>query len=163
MERVAISLTDAGSVQARYALGEYFEELAQRFPEGFDAGNALDDAAQTFNPPAGLFVLAGSPDAPLGCGGVQFLDDRRGEIKRMWVAPVARGQGIATQLLSYLENLIVESGRVTAVLDTNSVLTEAIALYQRRGYRPVERYNDNPHAHVWFAKSLRAQRPIPPA
>ena len=50
--------------------------------------------------------------------------------------------------------MIEESGRSTAVLDTKSALTEAITLYQRRGYCSVERYNDNPYAHLWFKKSL---------
>jgi hypothetical protein len=48
----------------------------------------------------------------------------------------------------------MESGRTTALLDTNRVLIEAVALYQRRGYEAVERYNDNPYAHHWFSKAL---------
>ena len=40
-------------------------------------------------------------------------------------------------------------------LDTNSVLTEAIAMYERAGYRAIERYNDNPYARAWFEKGLR--------
>jgi hypothetical protein len=40
------------------------------------------------------------------------------------------------------------------VLDTNETLTEAISMYERAGYRPIERYNDNPDAQHWFAKDL---------
>ena len=41
-------------------------------------------------------------------------------------------------------------------------LTEAIALYQRSGYRPVERYNDNPFAQLFFAKVLPRGGPEEP-
>ncbi|MFT4165896.1 MAG: hypothetical protein QM650_11700 [Microlunatus sp.] len=33
-------------------------------------------------------------------------------------------------------------------------LTEAIALYDRSGYRRIPRYNDNPYAQLWFEKIL---------
>ncbi len=33
-------------------------------------------------------------------------------------------------------------------------LVEAIALYDRAGYRRIERYDDNPHAEAWFEKDL---------
>lgn len=56
---------------------------------------ALDDAATAYAPPHGSFVLLGPDDALLGCGAVRFLDDSRGEIKRMWISPDARGQGLA--------------------------------------------------------------------
>ena len=151
----AFSVIDAASAPARWAMSEYFRELAARFSQGFDVGSALDEAAAAFNPPCGLFVLAGPPDGPVGCGAIKFLDDERGEIKRMWVSPSNRGRGLATQLLTFLEDLIRDSGRSTVVLDTNKVLSEAIALYERRGYRPIERYNDNPYADFWFFKSLR--------
>ncbi len=40
------------------------------------------------------------------------------------------------------------------VLDTHGALTAARALYLSAGFREVERYNDNPHAQLWFAKEL---------
>ena len=39
-------------------------------------------------------------------------------------------------------------------LDTNGTLVEAIAMYERAGYRPIERYNDNPYAQAFFEKRL---------
>jgi hypothetical protein len=39
-------------------------------------------------------------------------------------------------------------------LDTNRTLVEAVSMYERSGYRHIERYNDNPYAQAWFAKSL---------
>ena len=48
-----------------------------------------------------------------------------------------------------------ELGCLRVVLDTNESLDEAIAMYERAGYERIERYNDNPYAHHWFAKVLR--------
>jgi len=39
-------------------------------------------------------------------------------------------------------------------LDTNSALNEAQALYRKLGFAAIERFNDNPYAHHWFAKRL---------
>lgn len=145
-------VVDPASPGARRALGHYFTEIGAAF--GFEAGTALADAGSTFVPPRGLFVLSGPDDDPRSCGAVQFLDAERGEIKRMWVAPAARGRGVAGALLAHLEGLIRETGRTRALLDTNSSLTTAVGLYESRGYLRVPDYNGNTDADVWFAKSL---------
>lgn len=154
MDGITFAVVDAASASARGAMTEYFDELAARFPAGFDSAAALTEAVSAFNPPRGVFVLVGPVDAPIGCGAVQFLDSDRGEIKRMWVDPTARGRGVASALLAFLEEVVRGSGRATAVLDTNHVLAEAAALYKRRGYQPIDRYNDNPYADRWYSKSL---------
>jgi hypothetical protein len=46
-----------------------------------------------------------------------------------------------------------------ARLDTNRALTEAIAMYRRRGYVEVPRFNDERYAHHWFEKPLGRDRP----
>ncbi len=139
---------------ALWALDQYFVELASRFPEGFDTAAAWADASDAYNLPRGLFVIGGHHDDPDACGAVSFLDDERAEIKRMWVSPAARGKGLATRLLAYLEALSLQAGRTLIVLDTNRALSEAIALYERRGYLRIEQYNENPYAHHWFQKVL---------
>lgn len=45
-------------------------------------------------------------------------------------------------------------GYARIVLDTNGALTAALRFYDRHGYRPIERYNDNPDATHFFAKDL---------
>lgn len=146
-------IVDPASPPARWAMGEYFAELADRF--GFEVGTALDDAAAAYAGEHGRFVLAGPDEAPLACGAVAFLDDERAEIKRMWVAPAARGRGLARALLAHLESLVLAAGRTESLLDTNSTLTAAVSLYESSGYRRVPDYNGNADADVWFAKTLR--------
>jgi ribosomal protein S18 acetylase RimI-like enzyme len=73
----------------------------------------------------------------------------------MWVSPAARGQRLGTRLLAHLEGVAREMGFETVRLDTRGHdLPEAVALYEKSGYEPIERYNDNPHATHFFAKSL---------
>lgn len=130
---------------AREAAARYFAELDRRFPGGFDPG-APDHE--------GRFLVATSAGRPVAYGGVRGLPDGSGEIKRMWVDDAWRGAGLGSRMLRELEALAVRLGHQRVVLDTNRTLVEAIEMYQRAGYRPVERYNDNPYAQAWFAKTL---------
>ena len=104
-----------------------------------------------------------SEGAPVACGGVRDLGDGVGEIKRMWVHDGWRGAGLGARLLRRLEEVSAEMGHRTVRLDTNGTLTEAIAMYERAGYRAIERYNDNPYAQAFFEKRLRTPRSAPPS
>ena len=115
-------------------------------------GSPTDDEAMA--PDAGAFVVATSDGEPVACGGVQALGPATGEIKRMWVHPGWRGAGLGSRLLRHLEQVTVELGHGEVKLDTNGTLVEAIAMYDRAGYRRIGRYNDNPYAQAWFAKRL---------
>ncbi|MET0325228.1 MAG: MarR family winged helix-turn-helix transcriptional regulator [Ilumatobacteraceae bacterium] len=157
---VDIAVVDPASAAARTARARYFGELDARFPAGFDAaagGGGDSDAdgdGAAMRAPSGAFVLVRSGQDTVGCGGVQRIDDATGEIKRMWIDPVWRGLGLGGRLLAHLEAVAGQLGRSRVVLDTNETLVEAIGMYERAGYRPIERYNDNPYAQRWFAKGL---------
>lgn len=151
---VTVELEPAGGADARWCLGEYYAELARRFDAGFDplAGNNFDPAETT--PPKGWFLIARLDGEPVGCGALKRLDATTGEIKRVWTAASVRGMGVASRIMDRLEALAGEAGFATVRLDTNKTLTEAHALYRKRGYRETPRYNDNPYADHWFAKDF---------
>jgi DNA-binding MarR family transcriptional regulator/GNAT superfamily N-acetyltransferase len=145
----------ASHPDAVWAMTEYFAELDRRFPSGFDPGAALTADVEAYSTDAGgAFVLARSDGDVVGCGAVMRLDRRTAEIKRMWVHTEWRSGGVGRRVLATLERLAGDRGYRRVVLDTNSTLTEAIAMYERSGYRPIERYNDNPYACHWFEKPL---------
>jgi len=146
-----------GEPTAAAAIQHYFRELEERFPTGFDPGPANDEEAMA--PGAGAFVVATSDGEPVACGGIQTLGPRTAEIKRMWVHPGWRGAGLGSRLLRHLEEVAAELGNTEVRLDTNGTLVEAIAMYDRAGYRRIDRYNDNPYAEAWFAKELTAPNP----
>ena len=153
---IGFRVIDPASPMALDALGAYFAELDERFVGGFDPGDTLVADAPAMRPPTGAFVVALDRDAVLGCGAIVRHTADAGEIKRMWVAPAARGCGIGRRLLGELEQRVGRLGYEQIVLDTNAVLDEAIAMYTSAGYTAIERYNDNPYAMHWFTK------PVPP-
>lgn len=156
-EAAVFQIVDPASEIAISSMTAYFDELGRRFDDGFDPGDTLVADAGAMRAPNGVFVIATIDDRTAGCGGVQRIDDETGEIKRMWVVPGWRGVGLGRHLLQELEGHVARHGHRRVVLDTNSVLTEAIAMYQRAGYREIEAYNDNPYARHWFEKHLNAE------
>lgn len=144
---------DPASQAARDVVGRYFAEIGRRF--GFDdpAGETGKDT-KLLVPPSGLFVVALSDGEPVACGGLQAIASGAGELKRMWVHDDWRGAGLGSRLLRHLEDQARALGHGTVRLDTNGALTEAIGMYQRAGYRAIERYNDNPWATHFFEKAL---------
>lgn len=156
---VMIAPADPAGAAARACVEAYFHELDKLFESGFDPARSVSADPQELMPPAGLFLVASLDGQPVGCGALKVKSSRRGEIKRMWVAPSARGLGIAQRLLRALEQHAADVGLDVLQLDTHRALTEARALYARNGYAEIAAYNDNPYAHHWFEKrGLRRTR-----
>lgn len=154
---VTIEAADPSGAEAQACIQAYLDELQERLDDGFDPGRSVSADPDELVPPRGWFCLARLDGAPIGCGGVKIQDDGCGELKRMWVAPSARGLGIAQRLLAALEAWAAASGVDVLRLDTNRNLVEARALYVRNGYVEIPPYNSNPYAHYWFEKrGLRA-------
>ena len=151
---VGFDVVDARSRDAVGAIQSYFAEIDQRFPGGFDAGDAITADAVLFDPPTGAFIVVRASGVVVGCGGVLTIGVGVGEIKRMWIHPHHRGRGLASRLLASLEVRCLAIGNPIVRLDTNAVLTDAIRMYERSGYHAIERYNDNPYAQCWFEKRL---------
>ncbi|TKR33526.1 MarR family transcriptional regulator [Luteimonas gilva] len=149
---VTVEPADPAGAEARACLDAYFRELQVRFDAGFDPSRTVSADPEELVPPAGIFVIARLDGQAVGCGALKVRGRKLGEIKRMWVAPAARGLGIAQRLLDALEHQAAGMGLNTLQLDTNRALKEAQALYLRNGYREIPRYNDNPYAHHWFEK-----------
>lgn len=151
---VEIRVADPGSVEAQACIGAYLGELDARFETGFDAARSVSANPHELVPPQGVFLLAWLDGAPIGCGGLKVVGEGTGEIKRMWVAPEARGLGVAQRLLDALEGHAQALALSRVRLDTNRTLVEARALYARNGYQDIPAYNDNPYADHWFEKRL---------
>ena len=132
----------------RAAQAAYLAEIARRFGRPLDLWNQ-----GALTPARSLLVV--DEGRPVGCGVLRDLAPGVGEIKRMWLHPDARGLGLGTRLLAALESAARHAGHHAVRLDTNESLREAIALYESAGYRRIARYNDNPDATRFYAKSLR--------
>ena len=154
---VRVGVRDPRDPDAQTCLRAYETELASRFDDGFDPALSISAADEEMTPPAGLFLVATVDGEPAGCGALKFHGDAPAEIKRMWVAPSARGLGLGRRLLAELEAHAAAHGVRVLRLETNRTLREAISLYRSAGYREVAAFNDEPYAHHWFEKSLEPQ------
>lgn len=138
--------------RAAVLLADFGAEMDVRYP-GSSASRA---SGHDFDPP-GTFLLALDDAAPVGCAGLRAHGPREGEVKRLWVAPSARGRGLARTLLAALVVHARAQGWARLVLETGLAQPEAIALYESEGWQPVPpygQYRDDPRCRC-FALDLR--------
>lgn len=153
-DHLAIRPADPDAPEALYCLQSYFDEIIARVaiakPEYFPLP---DPGADSYRSPRGRFLIAWSDDLPVGCVGLRALNDRTAEVKRLWVDTSARGQGLSRHLMTAIEEEARLLGYQSMRLDTNSALTEAIALYRATGWTDISPYT-TPPADVWMEKAL---------
>ncbi len=151
---VEIAVEDPSSDDARWCIGQYYTELDRRFEAGFDPALGISADPHELVPPRGALLIARLHGRPIGCGALKLHGREPAELKRMWIAPEARGLGLGRRMLTELERF-ARRHRVKVVhLETNRSLKEAISLYRTSGYREVAAFNDEPYAHHWFEKRL---------
>jgi GNAT superfamily N-acetyltransferase len=137
----------------RALLVAYIADATTRIGE-WDETRTPPAGADAMAPPGGAFLVAYVEGDPVGCAGLMRLDERTGEIKRMYVAPAARRRGLARELLAHIEQAALAAGYSRVRLDTSAGQPEARTLYEAAGYRHIEAYNDNQYAAYWFEKEL---------
>jgi DNA-binding MarR family transcriptional regulator/GNAT superfamily N-acetyltransferase len=151
---VQITTIDPEHNDARFCLDQYTQELNRRSDRTFDPTVGATARPQEVRPPAGRFFVAYLYGEPIGCGAVKHHRDAPAEIKRMWIAPEARGLGLGRCLLQTLESCARDGGARDAQIETNSDLTEAMTLYISAGWNEVDAFNAEPFADRWLQKSL---------
>lgn len=85
-------------------------------------------------------VLAYKNDVPVGCGCFRIFNEDTIEIKRMFVTPEHRGEGIGSRLLYELETWGIEQHYTYSTLETGKGQPEAIDLYLKCGYTITQNY-----------------------
>lgn len=121
-----------------------------RYPElktNYWGNNILE-----FNPNVIVIYLQ---NKAVACGCFKKYDKNTIEIKRMFVSPEARGMGYAQRILNELELWAHDLGFSVAVLETLNKQKEAIALYQKTGYRIVDNYK--PYTGLEYSICMRKQ------
>jgi DNA-binding MarR family transcriptional regulator/GNAT superfamily N-acetyltransferase len=151
---VEITAVDPEHPDARYCLAEYVAELNRRSERGFDPSVGATALPHEVRPPAGEFFVAYLHGEAVGCGAVKHHASAPAEIKRMWIAPSARGLGLGRRLLDALETCARAGGASVARIETSAVLVEALALYRSAGWVEVAPFNDEPFADHWLEKAL---------
>ena len=151
---ITLHLTDPDAPAALACLAAYSRFLAETIPaEGPDPIPLPLPDADAYRPPQGAVLVAFRGDEPVACVCLHTLSPGLGEVKRLYVAPAARGQGLARRLMTAIEDQARALGLTRLNLDTNEALTPAIALYRATGWQDTAPYTGFPATH-WFTKDL---------
>ncbi|GAA5184971.1 GNAT family N-acetyltransferase [Rugosimonospora acidiphila] len=104
------------------------------------------------------FMLGLIDGHPVGCGALQPITAGIGEVRRVYVRPAYRGQGLSKLILAALEERAFERGYHTLRLEAGRMMNRAIGLYRAAGFAAIPAYGEyagNPQS-VCFEKSLVA-------
>ena len=141
---IRIAESPADIAQARDLFKEYGASLG--FPLCFqNFEEELATLPGKYALPAGRLLLAFVDGALVGCGSLRPFDQQACEMKRVYVRPEYKGQGIGRQLA---ERLIAEAkliGYTRMRLDTiPAQMMEASRLYLALGFHEIPPYYNSP-------------------
>lgn len=117
-----------------------------------DFASELAEMPGKYAPPMGELLLARNIDGePLGCVALRPMSfDGCCEMKRLYVVPEGRGLGLGKALVDAVIEAATRIGYSEMRLDTLPFMSEAIALYRKVGFAPIEPYYDTPHGGTIF-------------
>ncbi|WP_235537151.1 GNAT family N-acetyltransferase [Nocardioides sp. Soil805] len=154
IERVPITAPDAVLL---------VEQVQEEYVARYGGRDESPIDASEFEDPTGMFFVGRLDGVPVTSGAWRRRTDillagttRTAEVKRMYVAPPARGLGLARRMLAHLEATARDAGAEAIVLETGEKQPEAIELYSSAGYDRIEGfgyYRDSPLSRC-FGKPL---------
>jgi len=143
---------DAPDVQALVTAQQ--AEMLELYEGEADIGPTRE--ASMFVEPDGVFLVVRDGERAVACGGIARFDEMRGELKRMYVLPEARGRGLGRRVLVELEAEARRLGYRALVLETGDLQREALGLYESSGYERIPCYPpyDSRELSICFEKRL---------
>ncbi len=148
------SINSSGALALVYAASD---ELQQRYGgEGDNEHLVVDE----LRPPRGLFLVARRERELVGGVGLRPICEpglHFAEVKRLWVRPDLRREGVGLTLMDKLESHAKELGYVTLFLETGPAQPEALTLYRSHGWAEIDQYPAGAFSHPQarrFSKTL---------
>jgi GNAT superfamily N-acetyltransferase len=147
MIRIIDVQTDSELMQVKDLFRAYYQFLAQE--DGLDLSNpGLEEELAAlpgiFAPPEGRLVMAVTGEQAMGCAALRRVDEKVCELKRMFVLPQFRGQGVGKALARTLIEQARTMGYERMQLDTGTAWGSAIQLYESLGFQRVEPSSEVP-------------------
>lgn len=144
------AVTPAQIAQARELFLEYAQSLGFSLCfQNFD--QELSELPGDYSPPGGRLLLAESKGELAGCVALHRFDGHICEMKRLYLRPKFRGQGLGRILT---EAVIAEARQIgyrSMQLDTvGPVMADAVAMYRKLGFREIAAYRANPMAGTLY-------------
>ena len=138
MSTVEITLERPDSDDARTLIEELENYLIPLSPPESRHGYSIE---KLLNEQVRFFIIRNN-GTPVGCGGVKLFGTDYGEIKRMYVRPQFRGLGFAKLMLNHLADYARNHGVAILRLETGIAQRDAIALYERSGFRSIPPFGE---------------------
>ena len=143
------TITDepAGASGSRSLIYAAVDELERRYGSAEDAHHLDYDE---LTPPRGCFLVARDDGDLAGGVGLRPIGDPSaavGEVKRLWVRPDLRRHGLAKSLMDAVAVRARELGYRQLYLETGPAQPEALALYPRIGWEPVDTFPPGAYTH----------------
>lgn len=154
-ETITIARAELTADVSRALIASLNAELSGLYPEP-GANHFQLDPEEVAND-RGAFLVLYRDGTPVGCGALRLLDAETAELKRMYVSPLERGQGLGRLLVDALEAEARARGVRRLVLETGVRQAAALALYRATGYRPIPLFGEyclSPETSVCFGKDL---------
>lgn len=121
-------------------------------------GNGIiEDFIEENNQMLIFYVAYNEEENAIACGALKHFDDSSAEIKRMYVKPAYRGRGLSKLILRELEDYAKELNYQRLILETGLKQPEAMNLYIKFGYKPMNCYgkhSNDPDSRCFEKKSI---------
>ena len=140
INNLIIKKEDILSETANEIISALNRELKERYPE--DGATHFGLEANEVKEGSGAFFIAWNDSEPIGCWAIRLIDSGTAEIKRMYVAPQARGLGIGYKILMTLESEAIHIDADKLVLETGERQPESLALYKKAGFVRVPAFGE---------------------
>jgi putative acetyltransferase len=147
--RTAESSGDLDAVRELWR--EYWKSID--LPDEFQGfGEELKGLPGAYGADGGALLIAWSENTPAGTIALRRLNDRAGEVKRLYLRPAFRGRGLGRHLLEIVIDRARAIGYQAIYADTLPGMTEALSLYARMGFETVDAYATDPTPGAIFLK-----------
>jgi GNAT superfamily N-acetyltransferase len=111
----------------------------------------------------GVFLIADHGGRPAACVGLAVLaSERTAEVKRLYVRPASRGNGIARTLMSHAHHHAAWNGITRLILDVLPARTAVISFYHRLGYTETGPYEtESPVRMIYMERFIKSADLLP--
>jgi putative acetyltransferase len=153
MARLEVRREDPAQPEIRALIGELDRYLIGLYDP--EENHLLD--IETLRQPDIHFFVGRVDGVALACGALRVHSAELGEVKRMYVAPRARGTGLGRRILLAIEEHACSLGLFELKLETGDRQPEALGLYRAQGFEPCGSFAGYPlgQTTVFLGKSLR--------
>ncbi len=131
------------------------DELERRYGDGSDDRQHV---IAELTPPRGFFLVARESGHPAGGVGVRAIggaEEHLGEVKRLWVRPDMRRSGVASALMTAVQEHALVLGYRRLYLETGPAQPEALAFYPRIGWTVVDEFPPGVYSHPGASRFFR--------